>query len=40
MQAPPEPKDTPPEPMQQCNTGMQERAKFCSLCPGWLDRLH
>jgi hypothetical protein len=40
MQAPPEPKHTPTEPMQQCNTGMHQRAKFCSLCPGRLDRLH
>jgi hypothetical protein len=40
MQTPPEPKHTPPEPMQQCNTGMQQRAKSCSLCPGRLDRLH
>jgi hypothetical protein len=40
MQAPPEPKHTPPELMQQCNTGMQQRAKFCSPCPGRLDRLH
>jgi hypothetical protein len=30
----------PPELMQQCNTGMQQRAKFCSPCPGRLDRLH
>jgi hypothetical protein len=30
----------PPEQMQQCNTGMQQRAKNCSLCPGRLDRLH
>jgi hypothetical protein len=36
----PEPKHTPPEPMQQCNTGMQQRAKICSPCPGRLDRLH
>jgi hypothetical protein len=40
MQAPPEPKHTPPEQMQQCNTGLQQRAKNCSLCPGRLDRLH
>jgi hypothetical protein len=40
MQAPLEPKHTPPELMQQCNTGMQQRAKFCSPCPGRLDRLH
>jgi hypothetical protein len=43
MQAPPEPKHTPPEPMQQCNTRMQQRAKICSLCSlclGRLDRLH
>jgi hypothetical protein len=40
MQAPPELKHTPPEPMQQCNTGMHQRAKICSLCPGRLDRLH
>jgi hypothetical protein len=40
MQAPPEPKHTPTEPMQQCITRMQQRAKFCSLCPGRLDRLH
>jgi hypothetical protein len=40
MQAPPEPKHTPPELMQQCNTGMQQRAKICSPCPGRLDRLH
>jgi hypothetical protein len=39
MQAPPEPKHTPPEPMQQCNTRMQQRAKNCSLCPGRLDCL-
>jgi hypothetical protein len=39
MQAPSEPKHTPPEQMQQCNTGMQQRAKTCSLCPGRLDRL-
>jgi hypothetical protein len=26
--------------MQQCTTGMQQRAKSCSLCPGRLDRLH
>jgi hypothetical protein len=24
--------------MQQCNMGMQQRAKTCSLCPGRLDR--
>jgi hypothetical protein len=29
----------PPEQMRQCNTGMQQRAKNCSLCPGRLDRL-
>jgi hypothetical protein len=40
MQAPPEPKHTPTEPMQQCNTRIQQRAKFCSLCPGRLDILH
>jgi hypothetical protein len=40
MQAPPEPKHTSPEQMQQCNTGMQQRAKNCSLCPGRLDRLY
>jgi hypothetical protein len=39
MQSPPEPKHTPPKPMQRCNMGMQQRAKTCSLCPGWLDRL-
>jgi hypothetical protein len=39
MQAPPEPKHTPLEQMQQCNTRMQQRAKNCSLCPGRLDRL-
>jgi hypothetical protein len=39
MQAPPEPKHTPPEPMQQCNMGMHQRTKTCSLCPGRLDRL-
>jgi hypothetical protein len=39
MQAPHEPKHTLPEPMQQCNTGMQQRAKNYSLCPGRLDRL-
>jgi hypothetical protein len=39
MQAPPEPKHTPPEPMQRCIMGMQQRAKTCSLCPGWLDRM-
>jgi hypothetical protein len=27
MHAPPEPKHTPPEQMQQCRTGMQQRAK-------------
>jgi hypothetical protein len=26
--------------MQQCNTGLQQRAKICSTCPGQLDRLH
>jgi hypothetical protein len=26
--------------MQQCNTGMQQRAKICSPCPGQLDCLH
>jgi hypothetical protein len=31
---------TPPEPMQQCSTGMQQRAKICSPSPGRLDRLH
>jgi hypothetical protein len=30
----------PPETMQQCNMGMQQRAKFYSACPGRLDRLH
>jgi hypothetical protein len=40
MQAPPEPKHTPPEPMQQCNTGMQQRAKICSTSLGRFDRLH
>jgi hypothetical protein len=40
MQAPPEPKHTPLEPMQQCNPGMQKRAKTCSLCPGRFDRLY
>jgi hypothetical protein len=40
MHAPPEPKHTPPEQMQHCNTGMQQRAKTCSLCPGQLDRLY
>jgi hypothetical protein len=40
MQAPPEPKHTPPEQMQQCNAGMQQRGKTCSLCPGQLDRLY
>jgi hypothetical protein len=40
MQAPPEPKHTPPEQMQQCNTGMQQKAKNCSLGLGWLDRLY
>jgi hypothetical protein len=40
MQSPPEPKHTPPEQMQQWNTGMQQRAKNCSLCPGRLDRLY
>jgi hypothetical protein len=40
MQVPPEPKHTPPEQMQQCNTGMQQRAKNCSLCPGRLGRLY
>jgi hypothetical protein len=39
MQAPLEPKHTPPEPLQRCNMGMQKRAKTCSLCPGRLDRL-
>jgi hypothetical protein len=39
MQAPLEPKHTPPEPMQQCNTEMQQRANFCSHYPGRLDRL-
>jgi hypothetical protein len=39
MQAPLEPKHTPPEPMQRCIMGMQQRAKTCSLCPGWLDRM-
>jgi hypothetical protein len=29
-----------PEPMQQCNTGMQQRAKTYLLCPGQLDYLH
>jgi hypothetical protein len=40
QRAPPKPKHTPPEQMQQCTTGMQQRAKNCSLCPGRLDRLH
>jgi hypothetical protein len=31
MQALPEPKHTPPEPMQQCNMRMLQRAKLCSL---------
>jgi hypothetical protein len=39
VQAPHEPKHTPPEPMQRCNMGMQQGAKTCSLCPGRLDRL-
>jgi hypothetical protein len=26
--------------MQQRNTGMPQRAKFCSTWPGRLDRLH
>jgi hypothetical protein len=26
--------------MQQCKTGMQQRAKICSFSPGRLDRLH
>jgi hypothetical protein len=26
--------------MQQCNTGIQQRAKTWTLCPGRLDRLH
>jgi hypothetical protein len=26
--------------MQQCRTGMQQRAKTCSLCLGRLDRLY
>jgi hypothetical protein len=37
MQAP---KHTSPELMQQCNTGMQQGAKTCSLCPGRLEPLH
>jgi muconolactone delta-isomerase len=40
MQAPHEPKHTPPKPMQQCNMGMQQREKHCSLCLARLDRLH
>jgi hypothetical protein len=40
MQALPKLKHTPPEPMQQCTTGMQHRAKSCSLCLGRFDRLH
>jgi hypothetical protein len=40
MQAPPEPKHTSPEPIQQSNTRMQQGAKICSLYPRWLDRLH
>jgi hypothetical protein len=40
MQAPPELKHTTPEPMQQCNTGMQQRTKTYSLCTRRLDRLH
>jgi hypothetical protein len=40
MHAPPETKHTPPEQMRQCKTGMQPRAKTCSLCPGRLDRLY
>jgi hypothetical protein len=40
MQAPLEPKNNPPEPMQQCNTGMQQRANTFSLCPVRLDHLH
>jgi hypothetical protein len=39
MHAPPEPKHTPPGQIEQCNTGMHQRAKNCSLCPGRLDRL-
>jgi hypothetical protein len=39
MQAPPKPKHTPPKPMQQCNMEMEQRAKTCSLYPGWLDRI-
>jgi hypothetical protein len=38
MQAPSEPKHSPPKPMQRCNMEMQQRAKTCSLCPGRLDR--
>jgi hypothetical protein len=34
-----EPKHTPPEPMQRCNMAMQQKAKTCSLCTGWLDRM-
>jgi hypothetical protein len=40
MQDPLEPKHTPPEQMQQCNVGMQQRAKTCSHCPGRLDCLY
>jgi hypothetical protein len=40
MQAPPEPKHTPHEQMQQCSAGMQQKAKTCSLCPGRSDRLY
>jgi hypothetical protein len=40
MQAPSEPQHTPPEQMQQCNAGMQQRAKICSLYPGRIDRLY
>jgi hypothetical protein len=38
MQAPLEPNHTPPEQMQQCNMGMQQRAKTSSHYQGRLDR--
>jgi hypothetical protein len=34
MQAPPEPKHTSPKPMQQCNMGMQQRAKTAHFAQG------
>jgi hypothetical protein len=34
MQAFPKPKHTPPEPMQQCSTGMQQRAKTAHFAQG------